>query len=252
MSTSRLKNRTPHPSPSENGRRPLPPDLLAAIQQFDTCTIANAIERFGVRLRNEGFTRPGLHCLTDGSQRLLGYAATFKIRSSDPPMVGSSYFDRTDWWTAIGRLPVPRVAVFEDLEGESSRGASVGEVHAAILKAFHCDGVITNGAVRDLPGVSRMQFSMFARTAAVSHAYNHIIDFGSPVEILGLEIRAGDLLYADSHGVVSIPDEIAEEIPRVASEIHATEQRIIAVCQSPDFTPEKLMEAIGRNSQKHA
>jgi len=167
-------------------------------------------------------------------------------------MVGSSYFDRTDWWTAIGRLPVPRVAVFEDLEGESSRGASVGEVHAAILKAFHCDGVITNGAVRDLPGVSRMQFSMFARTAAVSHAYNHIIDFGSPVEILGLEIRAGDLLYADSHGVVSIPDEIAEEIPRVASEIHATEQRIIAVCQSPDFTPEKLMEAIGRNSQKHA
>lgn len=234
MSTPSLKN------------RPLPADLLAAIRQFDTCMIANAIERFGVRLRNEGFTRPGLHCLTSGASCLLGYAATFKIRSSDPPMVGTSYFDRTDWWTDIARLPVPRVAVFEDLEGESSPGSSVGEVHAAILKAFHCDGVITNGAVRDIPAVSRMHFPMFARTAAVSHAYTHIIDFGNPVEILGLEIRAGDLLYADCHGVVSIPDEIADEIPRVASEIHAREQGIIDVCQSPGFTPEKLLDVIGR------
>jgi len=245
MSTSNLDDKALHLPASTNRRRQLQEELLAAIRHFDTCTIANAIERFGVRLRNEGFTRPGLHCLTGDSPRLAGYAATFKIRSSDPPMVGTSYFDRTDWWAEIGRLPVPRVAVFEDLEAEYSAGSSVGEVHAAILKAFHCEGVITNGAVRDLPGVSRMQFPMFARTAVVSHAYTHIVSYGGPVQIFGLEIRSGDLLYADCHGVVSIPLEIADEIPRVAAEIRAGEMRIIDLCQSAEFTPEKLREAIG-------
>jgi biotin carboxyl carrier protein len=37
---------------------------LSRDTQFDTCTIANAIEHFKVRLRNEGFTRPGLRCVT--------------------------------------------------------------------------------------------------------------------------------------------------------------------------------------------
>ncbi|HEY2017240.1 MAG TPA: RraA family protein [Bryobacteraceae bacterium] len=226
---------------------PLSRETFDAIRQFDTCTIANAIERFQVRLRNEGFTRPGLHCLTGGSPRLLGYAATSRIRSSEPPMTGASYFDRTDWWTAIERLPIPRIAVIEDLDAEYGSGSSVGEVHAAILKAFHCEGVITNGAVRDLPGVSRMQFPMFARTAVVSHAYAHVVDYGKPVEICGLPIQSGDLLYADCHGVISIPLPIAEDLPKVAAEVRAGEQRIIDVCQSPDFSPEKLLEVIQNN-----
>ncbi len=162
-------------------------------------------------------------------------------------MIGTSYFDRTDWWAEIDHLPIPRIGVFEDLEAQYSVGSTVGEVHAAILKAFHCDGVITNGAVRDLPGIRRMQFPVFARTATVSHAYAHIVEYGSPVDIYGLEIRHRDLLYADCHGVVSIPVEIAEELPKVAAEIRAGEQCIIDLCQSPEFSPEKLLEAIKSN-----
>src|SRR5664279_5636030 len=71
---------------------------LDAIQQFDTCTIANATEQFGVRLRNVGFTRPGLRCVTDGGARLLGYASTSRVRTSNPPVTGEAYLDRTDWW----------------------------------------------------------------------------------------------------------------------------------------------------------
>ncbi len=224
-----------------------PQEWIESIRAFDTCTIANAIETFGVRLRNEGFTRPGLRCLTEDCEGLLGFAATFKIRSSDPPMVGTSYFDRTDWWGRIKTVPRPRVAVFEDLEAEYSAGSTVGEVHAAILKAFGCEGVITNGAVRDLTGVRRMHFPMFARTAAVSHAYTHIVDYGNLVEICGLEIRQGDLLYADVHGVVSIPAEIAADLPRVAAEIRRKERKIIDLCRSSEFSEEKLLEAIRSN-----
>jgi regulator of RNase E activity RraA len=231
----------------ERRSRALSPEALEGIRQFDTCTIANAVERFRVRLRNEGFTRPGLRAMTGDSPRLVGYAATCRIRSSDPPMSGNAYFDRTDWWSAIGHLPIPRIAVIQDLEADYGSGSTLGEVHAAILRAFHCEGAITNGVVRDIPGVSRMQFPMFARGAAVSHAYAHLVDYGKPVEIFGLQIRCGDLLYADCHGVISIPVEIAEQIPAVAAEIHAQERRIIDACESPDFSPERLLEVIKNN-----
>lgn len=227
---------------------PLSRATFEAIRQFDTCTIANAIEHFQVRLRNEGFTRAGLGCVTGGSPRILGYAATCRVRSADPPMSGNAYVDRTDWWENIGLLPVPRIAVFEDLDTADSRASTIGEVHAAILKAFHCEGVITNGSVRDIPGVSRMQFPMFASAVSVSHSYLHILDFGAPVVIFGLPVRSGDLLYADIHGVVSIPLDIAARVPEVASEIRAKERQIIDLCQSSEFSLEKLLQAVQTKS----
>lgn len=224
--------------------RPLSPATFDAIRQFDTCTIANAIEHFRVRLRNEGFTRPGLHCVTGGSPRILGYAATCRVRSADPPMSGNTYVDRTDWWQTIGLLPVPRVAVFQDLDAADSGASTIGEVHAAILKAFHCEGIVTNGSVRDVPAVGRMEFPMFAPAVSVSHSYMHVVDFGAPVEIFGLPIRSGDLLFADMHGVVSIPLEIADRVPEVAFAIRAREREIIDLCQSPEFSLERLLQAV--------
>lgn len=224
-------------------KQSLQPGVFDAFRQFDTCTIANAIERFRVRLRNEGFTRPGLQCVTGGSPRIAGYAATFRIRSADPPMSGNAYLDRTDWWQAIAQLPTPRIAVIQDLDAPAG-GSVVGEVHAAILKAFACEGVITNGAVRDIPAVTQMSFPMLAAAMSVSHAYMHIVEFGAPVDIFGLPIHAGDLLYADVHGAVSIPLELTERIPGVASQIHAEEQAIIDLCQSSEFSVEKLRKAV--------
>ena len=244
MPTSDSEEQLGYSSASENGHHALSPDQLTAIRQFDTCTIANAIERFGVRLRNEGFTRPGLRCVTGGFPRLLGYAATSKIRSAEPPLAGMFYSDRTDWWAAIERLPVPRIAVIQDVDPSSGLGSALGEIHAAILKAFHCEGAITNGAVRDVSKIAELPFPAFASAISVSHSYSHMVGYGSPVEIFGLQIPYGSLLYADCHGVVLIPREIAGDLARVAAEIRAKEQRIIDVCQSPGFTPERLLEAI--------
>jgi regulator of RNase E activity RraA len=221
----------------------LPGGTLEAIRQFDTCTIANSVERCGVRLRNEGFSRPGLVCLTGGFPRVLGYAATFRVRSSEPPVTGGAYVDRTDWWYVIEEISAPRVAVFESLE-PATPASVAGEVHAAILKAFGCGGLITNGNVRDIPAVSRMAFPMFARHAAVSHSYAHVVEFGTPVEIFGLKVGHGDLIFADCHGAISIPLECAADLPRVAAEIRGHEQKVIDLCQSPEFSPAKLLSTI--------
>ncbi len=222
-------------------------EQLDAILQFDTCVIANAIETFGVRLNNEGFTRPGLNCITCPDQRILGYAATFQFRSSDPPVTGGRFKDRTDWWGEMERLPLPRIAVFESLDKHSEDGSCVGDVHTAILRAFGCCGAIIDGSVRDVPGIRKQEFPVFARSVAVSHSYVHIVSFGEPVEVLGLTVRQGDLLYADCHGVLAIPVQIAAELPAVAERMRKKDDRIIQVCRMPDFTPGKLLQAIKEN-----
>ena len=224
-------------------------EQLDEILRFDTCTISNAIECFGVRLRNEGFTRPGLNCMTGTDERVLGYAATFRVRSADPPVIGGRFAGRTDWWSEIERLPRPRIAVFESVNGEAEGGACAGEVHVAILKAFGCKALITDGMVRDLPGLRKLGISVFARSLTVSHSYMHIVDFGTPVEIMGLEVQTGDLLYADCHGVLTIPTEIVAELPLVADRILQEDQAIVDVCQSPDFSPEKLLNALRKHNQ---
>jgi 4-hydroxy-4-methyl-2-oxoglutarate aldolase len=234
----------------ENSGVPLTVQQIDAILQFDTCTVANAIEAFRVRLRNQGFGQPGLKCFTGGRfPRLVGYAATFRTKSADPPTQGGYFLDRTDWWEAMGGVPMPRIAVIEDLDEHPGSASSAGEVHAAILKAFGYAGVITNGAVRDLPAVSEMNFPMFARFAAVSHSYMHLVDYGGTVDIFGLKIQQEDLLFADCHGVLSIPREIAAELPEACRRLRAGDQRIIALCQSPGFSREKLLEAI-RSAEK--
>lgn len=226
---------------------PLPPETLEAIARFDTCTIANAIEQFGIRLRNEGYTRPGLRCFTGGFTPIIGYASTCRVHSADPPVGGGAFVELTAWWTAIEKLPVPRIAVIQAAPDDAG-ASTVGEVHAAILKAFHCAGVITNGGVRDLPAVERMGFPMFARNISLSHAYTHLVDTGHPVEIFGLKIHSGDLIYADCHGAISIPLAIAPKIPEAAALIRERERRIIKVCEGPDFSPERLLQAIRSSS----
>ena len=99
-------------------------------------------------------------------------------------------------------------------------------MHVNILRALGCVGAVTNGAVRDLPAAEELGFQLFAGSVSVSHAYVHIVEFGTPVEIGGLKIQSGDLLHGDLHGVQSIPLDIAGKIPPVAAEIVARDQAI--------------------------
>jgi len=220
---------------------------LAILRRLDACTLANAIEVFHTRLRNEGFADSSVHCLFPHLPPMLGYAATVKIRGSAPPTVASNYTDRTDWWDYILSLPEPRVVVVQDVATKAGLGSLLGGVHVNILRALGCVGAITNGAVRDLPASEKLGFPLFARSVSVSHAYVHIVEFGTPVEIGGLKILSGDLLHGDLHGVQSIPAVIAGKIPLAAAEIIARDQELITLCQSNDFTIEKLRAAVAHH-----
>jgi 4-hydroxy-4-methyl-2-oxoglutarate aldolase len=214
----------------------LTPEQLEALRGLSSCTVANAIETFGTRLRNEGFTGPGIVPIFPKLKPVTGYAVTVKIRSSSPPAVGHNYVEHTEWWNEILKSPAPRIVVIEDVDPQPALGALVGEVHANIFKALGCVGVLTNGAVRDLPALEALEFVAFASRVAVSHAYAHIVEMGSPVEIGGLKINPGDLLHCDCHGVISVPAQHAAAIPQVAVKMLAREKELIGLCHpEPDL-----------------
>jgi len=218
---------------------------LERLRRLSTCVVASAIETFRVRLPNTGFADSSVQCIFKDRLPLVGYAATARMRSARPPMVGHGYYyERTDWWNHILSTPAPRVVVIEDVDDPPGLGAFIGEVNAHILLALECHGLVTNGSVRDLDHVGLTRFQMFAGNISVSHAYSHIFDFGGTVELGGLKISPGDLIHGDRHGVQTIPLEIAQKIPAVADEIQRRRHYLIGVCRSPDFSVDKLRDAI--------
>lgn len=217
------------------------------LRRIDACTMANAIETFHKRLRNEGFVNQSVACLFPKLPPVIGYAATIKIRGSAPPTAADLYAERTDWWDYLQSLPAPRILVVQDIATKTGVGSLLDAVRVNMLRALECTGAVTNGSVRDIPAIEQLGFQVFAGGVCVSHAYIHIVEFGTPVEIGGLKIHSGDLLHGDRHGVQSIPLEIAQKIPPVAALISAKEKALIELCQSPDFTIEKLRAASGIN-----
>ncbi len=219
---------------------PLTSELILAYRQLDTCIVSNAIETFEVRLRNEGFADATIRCAFDGLPPVIGHAATARIRCSTPPPVGHNYHDRTDWWTYVLSVPAPRIVVVEDVDETPGVGAFVGHVHASILRTLGCVAYVTNGSVRDLPTVKNSGFQFFSKTVSVSHAFVHIVEFGQPVTVGGLHVESGDIIYGDGHGVLTIPPTVVGDIPRIAARMLEKEQRVVALCQSPDFSLDGL------------
>jgi 4-hydroxy-4-methyl-2-oxoglutarate aldolase len=215
-------------------------DLVQRLRRLDACTLANAIEVFDARLRNEGFVNHTVRSLFPELAPMVGYAATVRIRGSSPPTASCAYPDRTDWLDYVASLPAPRVVVIQDTATQPGLCSLVGEVHMSILRALHCVGVVTNGAVRDIPAARSAGFHYFAGSVSVSHGYVHIVEFGQPVEIGGLRIASGDLLHGDLHGVQSVPRAIAASIPEAAARITQREQALIGLCRSADFSLDRL------------
>lgn len=231
---------------------PLTPAQLDELRQLSTAVTASAIETFGVRLHNTGFADSRIGCVFKEAPPVVGYAATARIRSAEPPMEKHSYFyyDRTEWWNHILTIPAPRIVVIEDIDERPGLGAFVGAVHAQILQALGCVALVTNGSVRDLPEIRSTGFQLFASNVAVSHAYAHVFDFGGKVSVGGLDIAPGDLIQGDLHGVQTIPLELADKVPAAAREILNRRKRLVDLCRSPDFSVKKLQELMKQEEKE--
>ncbi len=206
-------------------------DKLKAI---DSCTIANAIEKFGVRSDNIGYTGPEIRCLFPEMGVMLGYAATAVMGLRE---VGEKNWRAgwLDYCQHIEDSPNPVVAVIEESPVWKDQGALVGEVMATVMQSLGAVGCVTNGTVRDIEQVQALGFQYHASGVIVSHGQLKFHEVGEPVRLGRLTVRPGDLLHADRHGVVVIPFEIADEIPAQAEKIFQVEAEIMELAKRPGF-----------------
>ena len=215
--------------------------MIDALRKISSPSIANAIETFNVRPRNQGFMSSEIRCLFPELGPLVGHAVTAVIRAEPQPLEGhrSSTFG---WWDYVLSIPAPRVIVVHDLDEPRGQGAQWGEVQANIHKALGAVGTITDGSVRDLDEVRALGFQFAAAHVSVSHAYVHMVDFGLPVKLGGLWVKPGDLIHCDQHGAVTIPPDLVPKVADAVRRVEADERKIIEVCQSREFTADKLKE----------
>ena len=220
---------------------PLSRQQLEYLQSIDSPTVANGIETFDLRPRDQGFMSADIHGLFPELGPVVGYAATAVISAKGP---GGPSAPRTKLWEHVLSIPAPRVVVLEDLD-EPALGAFWGEVQSNIFTALGCVGTVTNGSVRDLTEARALGFKFFAKAVSVSHAYVHVVSVGGTVTVGGLEVSPGDILHGDQHGVTNVPLEAAVDMKRGVDAVLERERKIIELCQSPEFTVAKLKDLVG-------
>ncbi|MGA3096291.1 MAG: RraA family protein [Bryobacteraceae bacterium] len=213
---------------------------LERLRRYDACTLSNAIERLDIRPRNEGFITGAITCRFPQLPPVIGYAVTARMRSSILPVNGWCYYEHADWWRYVASLVGPRIVVIQDADHSPGVGALFGEAYARISRALGCVACVTNGAVRDVPGIEALGFQLFAGGVSVSHAYAHIVEYGEPVEIGGLRISSGDLLHGDLHGVHTIPISAARELPGVAEQVLRDDRELFELTEKNDFSVDML------------
>jgi regulator of RNase E activity RraA len=219
---------------------PLSAEQLEELRRFNTPTISNAIEVFNVRDRHLGFLPHQVRCLLPDLGAVIGYAVTSQTMAAKPTSAAPDL--TADYLRYVADQPGPKIAVGQDLDNPPGLGAQFGEVNATIHKKLGCVGHVTDGCPRDLDEVHALGFQLFGLNPCVSHAYVRLVDFGKPVKLAGVEVRPGDLIHADRHGVCIIPVDIAEKLAEACREVERLERPLLELCRSDDFTLDEYVK----------
>jgi 4-hydroxy-4-methyl-2-oxoglutarate aldolase len=113
-----------------------------------------------------------------------------------------------------------------DLFGQQEGGTIVGDnLFYYIMKATKGGGLVVDGAIRDLEGISRMDMPAYFRGAHPSAIGNVIISgINIPVRIGKATVMPGDLVFGDAEGVYFIPPALVQQVVDRADEIHVHDE----------------------------
>jgi regulator of RNase E activity RraA len=218
-------------------------DLIAELQSVDTPTVCNALEILAPERRGHGFTTAPLLCARPELPPIVGFARTATIRAAHPTYSAADEAAVRDaYYAYVDGGPKPTVVVIQDIDEEPGYGSFWGEVNSNIHWGFGCEGVITNGSVRDLPDIAD-GFQMLADRVGPSHAHVHVVDHARPVTVAGMRVSDGDVVHADQHGAVVIPHQLCREISAAAGLVVRREQVIIQAAREPGFGIDALRRA---------
>jgi regulator of RNase E activity RraA len=225
---------------------------LDILTKWDTPTICNALEVVVPERRATGFTTGIFTVLDPKLPPMVGRARTATIRATTPPEEGADALKarRARYYEYVADATGSTIAIIEDLDAAPGFGAFWGEVNTAVHRGLGCAGGITNGSMRDLDDCAT-GFQLLAGKVGPSHAHVHVVDFGSPVTIFGMRVAHDDIIHADRHGAVVIPETAVKELPAAVDLLTRREAVILEAARSGDFDIEKLKKATADATDIH-
>jgi regulator of RNase E activity RraA len=226
---------------------------LDALSAFDTPTICNALEIAAPERRALGFNRGPLLAPIPSPKAVIGYARTATIRAREPHRRSREEARelRLKYYAHVAEAPLPSIVVMQDVDGpDRGFGAFWGEVQSNIHKALGCVGVVTDGSVRDIdawaPG-----FFVLAGSVMPSHAHVDVVEVGGTVSVAGMIVSANDLVHADRHGAVVVPQTLVRKVAEAADLLARREKVLLDAARKPGFSVETLREAFMRMDEIH-
>ena len=123
-------------------------------------------------------------------------------------------------------------------------------MRSTVHQALGAQGCVTNGSFRDCDMLAP-SFQIIGGRVGPSHAHVHMVDFGRPVDVFGMNAIHDDVIHADFHGAVVIPADAVRRLPDAIALCARREKVILDVCASPDFSPARLRAAVQAAGEIH-
>lgn len=201
-------------------------ELFALMRnELFTAVVGDVLDALG---HQRQFLPPGIMPL-DKRMRVVGRAM---------PVLEADVFAATT--DTIGPLAAkPFGLLFEALDdlkpdeiyiatGSSLRYALWGGLMSTRAIHLKAAGAVLDGFVRDTNEIEALGFNVFCRGAYAQDQgpRGKVIDYRTPIEIEGIRIEPGDLLFGDREGVLVIPRQIEVEVVQRALEKVRTENKV--------------------------
>lgn len=113
-----------------------------------------------------------------------------------------------------------------DMFGKKVDGTIVGDnLFYYVMKATKSGGLVVDGSIRDLDGLSEIDMPAYFRYADPTPIGNVMLTgINVPVRIGGVTVMPGDLVFGDREGVYFVPPQFVKEMLDHADEIHVHDE----------------------------
>lgn len=196
-------------------KRILTHSALLQLKRWNTPTIYNGWEQITRHDRRQFTNVDETRDFMPQMGPMVGYAVTVVCQPGNPEHQRNNPNAVFAYREYLAGIPGPKIVVVQDLD-KPVVGSFWGEVNANIHKALGCVGTITDGAIRDVDEMTNAGFKAIASRLCVGHAFTTPVRWNCEVEVFGRRIKPGDLIHADKHGFIVIPEEDQEGLQEAA------------------------------------
>lgn len=207
--------------------------LYELLQKVDTPTVCNAIEVAQGGRGFANFSRKPVYAADPTLPAVLGFARTARISAKQPPSIPVEQQKqlRLDYYRFMAEGPSqglsPAICVIQDIDYPDCTGSFWGEINNYSHRALGLSGTLTDGLMRDLD-VLAPGYQVLAGGIGPSHAFVHVLDFDIPVHPFGLCVETDDLIHADRHGALVIPEDVIGNLYEAIQTLIANEERLLS------------------------